>query len=55
MLEGARRHVEELRDHGDSQLTDHQKERVNSLLDESDSVRVFVQKSIIQIATEDVR
>jgi putative DNA primase/helicase len=54
MLEGARRHIEELRNHGDFQLTDKQKERVNSLLDESDSVRVFVQKSIIPHATKDL-
>lgn len=47
MLQGARRHMEELHTRGDFLLTTSQTERVASLLNESDSVRVFVQNEVV--------
>ena len=46
MIEGAIKHVEELNATGNFRLTDTQKERVRKLLDQSDSVRLFVQECV---------
>jgi len=48
MIEGAKRAIRELDLHGDILLTQNQKERVESLLAESDSVRHFVKKCVIR-------
>jgi putative DNA primase/helicase len=46
MLEGALAHLAELKEFGDFVLTEGQRERVDALLAESDSVRAFVQRCL---------
>jgi len=46
MVDGAKALLADLEEKGDYILTDEQKARVNNLMDESDSVRVFVQQRI---------
>jgi P4 family phage/plasmid primase-like protien len=53
-IDGAVRLLAELREHGRIQLTDAQKQRVDALLCESDSVRHFVTKCVTTDPTGDV-
>ena len=53
-VEGAVRLLDELRRHGHIQLTDAQRQRVDALLCESDSVRHFVTKCVSGDPTGDV-
>lgn len=46
MVEGAMKLLAEIEEHGRMRLTDGQKERVDSLLAESDSIREFVRKGV---------
>ena len=46
MIAGARAHMAELQEHGDFVLSDDQKNRVEGLLNESDSVRFFVERRV---------
>jgi len=59
MVEGAMNLLDELQEYGDYHLTDPQKEQINRLMDQSDSVRRFVQEGIVarrgaSISTEDL-
>lgn len=54
MIEGAIKHLAELDQFGDYQLTERQQNRVDSLLAESDSIREFVKKSVVPAQFGDV-
>jgi len=47
MVEGAVALLDDLREYGDYHLTDAQKQQVNRLMDQSDSVRRFVQEGLV--------
>ena len=54
MVDGARAHLAELRECGDFRLTARQRQRVNALLAESDSVREFIRRRVNPCAGADV-
>lgn len=54
LVDGARAHLAELREYGDYRLTNIQRQRVNSLLAESDSVREFIRQRTESRHGEDV-
>jgi putative DNA primase/helicase len=54
MLAGAIRTLEEKRSHGDFVISDEQRDRVDSLLAESDSVRHFIQHGVVEDPGRDV-
>jgi P4 family phage/plasmid primase-like protien len=54
MLEGAQKHLRELSEHGKFVLTSAQEERVENLLNESDSIRAFVHSCIVTDTAADV-
>jgi phage/plasmid-associated DNA primase len=54
MLQGAVRHLSELKETGDYQLTERQRQRTENLLNESDSVRHFLQDRVARDQESDV-
>jgi P4 family phage/plasmid primase-like protien len=54
MVEGARAHLAELAECGDYRLSERQRQRVNALLAESDSVREFIRQRVEVCAGSDV-
>ncbi len=54
MVDGARAHLAELQECGDFRLTPRQRQRVDGLLAESDSVREFVRQGVSNVPGQDV-
>ena len=54
MVEGAMALLDDLREHGDYDLTDAQTQQVNRLMDQSDSVRRFVQEGLVSRKGESI-
>ena len=54
MLEGAVQHLAELQECGDYRLTEAQQGRIENLLNESDSVALFVRQRVIRATEADV-
>jgi P4 family phage/plasmid primase-like protien len=54
VVEGAIALLDDLRDHGDFHLTARQKDQVDRLMDQSDSVRHFVREGVVRRKGEDI-
>lgn len=54
IVEGAIALLDDLREHGDYHLSDRQKEQVDRLMDQSDSVRHFVREGVVGRKGEDI-